>query len=173
MQQRGCTSIPCNSNKSWTTPRRIYSSIGYARRTNATTMINGGIHPAKTPSRNNSILPIASPLWSLPINDGHSCLLCAWPLTSDNLETATKLRPQSSKAGTRYHFRKKFLASTLKKRDPTLGKRNAGAFAKQPNSRRVLVFGLIHLHPSFCYRNSPFAWLLLQATQGFILVTEP
>src|SRR5712671_7878986 len=88
-------------------------------------MINGGIHPAKTPSRNNSILPIASPLWSLPINDGHSCLLCAWPLTSDNLETATKLRPQSSIAGARYHFRKKFLASTLKKRDPTLVKRNA------------------------------------------------
>src|SRR5712671_4736798 len=76
-------------------------------------------------------------------------------------------------AAIRYHFRKKFLASTLKKHDPTLGKRNAGEFAKQPNSRRVLVFGLIHLHPSSCYRNSPFAWLLMQGTQGFILVTEP
>src|SRR5712671_3128682 len=70
-------------------------------------------------------------------------------------------------------IRKEILAGTLKKRDPTLGKRNAGEFAKQPNSRRVLVFGLIHLQPSSCYRNSPFAWLLLQGTQGFILVTEP
>src|SRR5712671_6700456 len=124
-------------------------------------MINGGIHPAKTPSRNNSILPIASPLWSLPINDGHSCLLCAWPLTSDNLETATKLRPQSSIAGTRYHFRKKFLASTLKKRDPTPGKRNALA-AQCPHHRSRPA------SPCHAMRQPVHADFLLRGRTGYI-----
>ena len=85
---------------------RIYPSIDRARYADTPRMISGGIHPAKMPSRNNSILPIAFPLWSLPLEMAHSYLLCARAFDFRDSATESILWPQSFIPGTRYRFGK-------------------------------------------------------------------